>query len=138
MAASGSQGRVLRSDTEGLRAWLAGQGGGRRVVVADDLAALPEPTADLLTAAAGPAGGVLLIMSGTAADVAGAFRGPAVALRRSRTALFLQPVAGDAELLGLRTPRTPLPPRPGAGWLISPGQVTRVQVARRRRPPVAP
>ncbi|MCW2676239.1 MAG: segregation ATPase FtsK/SpoIIIE, family, partial [Modestobacter sp.] len=35
-------------------------------------------------------------------------------------------------LLGLRVPRAPLPARPGAGWLVAGGAVTRVQIARRR------
>jgi DNA segregation ATPase FtsK/SpoIIIE, S-DNA-T family len=105
------------------------------VVVADDLTLLPEPVADLLAPAAG---GVLVLAAGTATELAGAFRGPAVALRRSRTALLLHPSAGDAELLGLRTPRTPLPQRPGAGWLVTPAGATRVQVARRRRLPTTP
>jgi len=103
------------------------------VAVVDDLSTLPDPVGDALTSLARPAG-VLLLAAGTAADLAGAYRGPAVSLRRSRTALFLRPVAGDAELLGLRTPRTPLPPRPGSGWLVTSTQATRVQVARHRRP----
>src|SRR3712207_7860793 len=47
-------------------------------------AALP-----IFAAATGWDGTVLVLASGTAADLAGAFRGPAVALRRSRTALVL-------------------------------------------------
>jgi S-DNA-T family DNA segregation ATPase FtsK/SpoIIIE len=118
---------------EGLREWTGRLSPARpAVVVADDLARVPDAVADLL----GPTGSVgaplLLIASGTAADLAGTFRGPAVALRRSRTALVLRPAAGDAELLGLRTPRSPLPARPGAGWLVTPTEATRVQVARHR------
>ncbi|MCO7222578.1 hypothetical protein, partial [Klenkia sp. PcliD-1-E] len=64
-------------------------------------------------------------------DVAGAYRGPAPALRRARTVLLLQPARGDAELLGARLPRGALPARPGAGWLVTGGTTTRVQVARR-------
>jgi S-DNA-T family DNA segregation ATPase FtsK/SpoIIIE len=120
-----------RADAEALRAWTARQHGARpAVVVADDLSSLPDAVLDALGSATSPGGRVLVVASGTAADLAGSFRGPAVALRRSRTALLLRPVPGDAELFGLRTPRTPLPPRPGAGWLITAGQATRVQVAR--------
>jgi S-DNA-T family DNA segregation ATPase FtsK/SpoIIIE len=126
--------RLRRGDAEGLRAWLTDHDGRPRVVVADDLTTLPDMTADLLTSEIGSAGRAIVVASGTAVDLAGSFRGPAVALRRSRTALMLQPVAGDAELLGLRVPRTPLPFRPGSGWLITTTQATRVQVARRRRP----
>ena len=35
-------------------------------------------------------------------------------------------------LLGVRLPRTPVPVRPGSGWLVTGGTVERVQVARRR------
>ncbi|WP_138733686.1 FtsK/SpoIIIE domain-containing protein [Modestobacter excelsi] len=132
---SGGPVRLDRGDPEALRAWLAGQDGRRpAIVVVDDLGTLPEPVADLLTAPPAPAARLLVLAAGTAAELAGSFRGPAVALRRHRTALLLRPAAGDAELFGLRTPRSPLPPRPGAGWLVTPTAVTRVQVARRRRP----
>jgi S-DNA-T family DNA segregation ATPase FtsK/SpoIIIE len=124
-----------RQDAEGLRRWLLAQTAARPVVVvADDLMSLPDAVADLLTSPAGAGTAPIVLGSGAAADLAASFRGPAVALRRSRSALFLRPGPGDAELLGLRTPRTPLPPRPGAGWLVTPAQVVRVQVARRRRP----
>jgi S-DNA-T family DNA segregation ATPase FtsK/SpoIIIE len=129
----GEPDQLGRGDAEGLRAWLSGPARRRAVVViADDLATLPEAVGDLLVSSVPPGGRPIVIGAGTAADLTGSFRGPAVALRRSRTILFLQPAAGDAELLGLRTPRTPLPPRPGAGWLVTPTLVTRLQVARRR------
>jgi S-DNA-T family DNA segregation ATPase FtsK/SpoIIIE len=131
---TGEPDRLGRGDVEGLRAWIAGQDVQRPVVViADDLTRLPDAVSDLLGSPVGPAVRPIVLAAGTAADLAGSFRGAAVALRRSRTALFLRPAAGDAELLGLRTPRTPLPARPGAGWLVTPTQATRVQVARRRR-----
>jgi S-DNA-T family DNA segregation ATPase FtsK/SpoIIIE len=37
-------------------------------------------------------------------------------------------------VLGVRLPRTPLPARPGSGWLVTDGAPVRVQVARRRGP----
>jgi S-DNA-T family DNA segregation ATPase FtsK/SpoIIIE len=128
-----------RGDAEELRAWLTGQDASRPVVViADDLTTLPDAVTDLLTSPVRPAGRTIVLAAGTAADLAGCFRGPAAALRRSRTALLLRPAAGDAELLGLRTPRTPLGPRPGAGWLVTATQATRVQVALRRSAPASP
>ncbi|MCW2581644.1 MAG: hypothetical protein JWQ53_434, partial [Klenkia sp.] len=41
---------------------------------------------------------------------------------------------GDAELLGLRLPRAPLPPRPRSGWAVLGGVPVRVQVARSPTP----
>jgi S-DNA-T family DNA segregation ATPase FtsK/SpoIIIE len=101
-------------------------------VVADDAGTLPDPVADALGALARPGGHLLVLAAANAPELAGLFRGPTVALRRSRTTLLLRPAPGDAELLGLRVPRTPLPARPGAGWLVVGSDVTRVQVARRR------
>jgi S-DNA-T family DNA segregation ATPase FtsK/SpoIIIE len=121
-----------RADVAGLRAWVEATAGHRTVVVADDVGSLPDAMADALGSLGRPAGPVVVLASGSALELAGAFRGPTVALRRSRTALLLRPAPGDAELLGLRVPRTPLRPRPGAGWLVTGGAVTRVQVARRR------
>jgi S-DNA-T family DNA segregation ATPase FtsK/SpoIIIE len=138
-AQPGASGQLDRADADGLRAWLAGRHPGADpgrpvVVVADDVTSLPDAVADVLGSATGPGRPVLVLAAGTAADLAASFRGPAVSLRRSRTALVLRPAAGEAELLGLRTPRTPLPARPGAGWLVTPGGTVRVQVARRRLP----
>jgi S-DNA-T family DNA segregation ATPase FtsK/SpoIIIE len=88
--------------------------------------------ADVLAAVGRHGGEALVLAAGSAADLAAAYRGPAVTLRRGRTALLLRPAPGDAELLGLRVPRTPLPPRPGCGWLVAGGEAARVQVARPR------
>jgi S-DNA-T family DNA segregation ATPase FtsK/SpoIIIE len=74
----------------------------------------------------------VLLAAGAAADLARCFQGPVAALRRGRTGLLLRPGPGDADLLGVRLPRTPVPARTGAGWLVAAGTVTRVQVARRR------
>ena len=131
-AAGAGPGRLLRTDAAGLRGWVAEQDGRQPVVLADDLTGLPDDVADVL----GAAGGRLLVLaSGTAAELAAAFRGPVAGLRRSRTALLLHPAPGDAELLGLRVPRTPLPGRAGCGWLVDARGATRVQVARHRTGP---
>jgi DNA segregation ATPase FtsK/SpoIIIE, S-DNA-T family len=63
------------------------------------------------------------------------YQGPVAELRRARTGLLLCPGPGDADLLGIRLPRTPLPHRPGSGWLVSGAAMHRVQVARRVLPP---
>ena len=124
--------QLARTDAAGLRDWVLQHEGGPALVLADDLTGLPEPVTEALTTATGPGGRVLVLASGTAAELAASFRGPAVALRRARTALVLRPGPGEAELLGLRLPRTPLPVRPGSGWLVTPAEVSRVQVARHR------
>ena len=98
------------------------------------MTALPDDLADALATLARPTGQLLVLAAAGAPELAGAFRGPTVALRRSRTALLLRPATGDAQLLGLRVPRAPLPPRPGSGWLVVEGTATRVQVARLRFP----
>jgi S-DNA-T family DNA segregation ATPase FtsK/SpoIIIE len=123
---------IAGADVTALREWAAESAGRPAVVVVDDVTALPEATADALTGLTRPAGELVVLAAGGAPELAGAFRGPTVALRRSRTALLLRPAAGDAQLLGLRVPRAPLPARPGSGWLVAGGAVTRVQVARRR------
>ena len=125
-------------DVEGLLVWAAAAAGRPSVVVADDVTALPEAMADAVASLAGPGRDLLVLAAGGAPDLAGAFRGPTVALRRSRTALLLRPTAADGQLLGIRLPRTPLPPRPGSGWLVTEGSARRVQVARQRTSRAAP
>ncbi|WP_249523487.1 FtsK/SpoIIIE domain-containing protein [Modestobacter marinus] len=122
-------------DTTGVRSWLARHEGRRVLVLVDDLSSLADEVADVLTSSGATPGHLAVVGAGTATEVAGAFRGPAAALRRGRAALLLRPAPGDADLLGLRLPRTPLPARPGAGWLVTPQEVTRVQVARHRTGP---
>jgi S-DNA-T family DNA segregation ATPase FtsK/SpoIIIE len=119
------------TDDRGMAEWLAGHAGQPRVVVADDvgmpaewpaLAGLPIP---------GTGSGVVLLAAGAASSLAGHYQGPVAALRRARSGLLLCPGAGDADLLGVRLPRTPLPVRPGSGWLVTGPRIDRVQVARR-------
>lgn len=52
-------------------------------------------------------------------DVAMSFRGPAVAVRRRRTGLLLQPSPADGELLGVRVGLHRLAPVPGRGLLVT-------------------
>lgn len=130
--------QLAGTDAAGVRSWLARHDRVQVLVLADDLSSLSDEVGDVLASVSSPAGRVAVIGAGTAAEVAGAFRGPAAALRRGRTAVLVRPAPGDAELLGFRLPRTPLPPRPGCGWLVTPHDVTRVQVARHRTGPAAP
>jgi S-DNA-T family DNA segregation ATPase FtsK/SpoIIIE len=119
------------SDEAAVHAWLSGLDGRPGVLVADDLGAPAE--VGVLTALASAAGGpVVLLAAAQAAQLAAYYQGPVAALRRARTGLLLCPGPGDADLLGVRLPRTPVPVRPGSGWLVTGGTVARVQVARRR------
>ncbi|MCV2488630.1 FtsK/SpoIIIE domain-containing protein [Geodermatophilus sp. YIM 151500] len=116
-----------------VSAWLQAREGRPGAVVVDDLGApAAVPALGALPAAGEPAGVALLAAAG-AADLAGHYAGPVSALRRQRSLLLLCPGPGDADLLGVRLPRTPVPVRPGSGWLAVGGQVLRVQVARRRQ-----
>lgn len=63
------------------------------------------------------------------------FRGPSVAVRRSRSGLLLQPGPGDGDLLGVRLPRMSSSTVPGRGVLIVAGEATPVQVALSDPPP---
>ncbi|MFC7573670.1 hypothetical protein ACFQX8_15485 [Klenkia terrae] len=124
---------ALVVDPGGVRAlqdWVAAVTGELAVVLADDLGRLPDPMLDALAGLAAPGGPTVLVAAAAPADLTG-FRGPAPALRRTRTALLLRPDRGDAELLSLRLPRAALPSRPGSGWLVTAGAPTRVQVSRR-------
>jgi S-DNA-T family DNA segregation ATPase FtsK/SpoIIIE len=80
---------------------------------------------------------VTLLATATAADLSTWFQGPVAALRRTRSGLLLCPAPGDADALGVRLPRAPVPLRPGSGWLVRGGAAERVQVARHRARPSA-
>jgi S-DNA-T family DNA segregation ATPase FtsK/SpoIIIE len=119
-------------DVTGAAGWLAQRSGGRCVVIADDVGSPAETPALGSLPALGGRTGVALLAAGTAGQLAGHYQGPVAHLRRARTGLLLCPGAGDAEVLGTRLPRIPLPVRPGSGWLSTGSHIERVQVARRR------
>jgi S-DNA-T family DNA segregation ATPase FtsK/SpoIIIE len=118
-------------DETGLRKWVAELDGLPGVVVADDVGAPVEWTALAALPGLGGRSGVVLLAAGNAGQLSGHYQGPIAALRRARTGLFLCPGQGDADLLGVRLPRLPLPVRPGSGWLVAGATMDRVQVARR-------
>jgi S-DNA-T family DNA segregation ATPase FtsK/SpoIIIE len=121
-------------DLAGAARWVAEQAGRPCVVIADDVGAPSEiPALNALSALGGRSGAALLA-AGAAGQFAGHYQGPVAHLRRARAGLLLCPGPGDADLLGIRLPRTPLPVRPGSGWLAGGGRLERVQVARRRIP----
>lgn len=129
---------VAATDLAGWQEWLAGRRDAPGVVVVDDVADLAESAVFGALAEAGTAPDVVLLLAGTAGELSATYRGPVPALRRRRTGLLLSPEPGDADLLGVRLPRAPVPARPGSGWLVVAGAARRVQVARRtaaERPP---
>ena len=111
--------------------WLAGRAGRHGVVIADDVGAAAEFPVLAGLPAPGPTSGVVLLAAGGPGSFSGHYQGPVATLRRGRSGLLLCPGPGDADLLGVRLPRTPLPVRPGSGWLVSGAAIERVQVARR-------
>jgi S-DNA-T family DNA segregation ATPase FtsK/SpoIIIE len=128
---------VEAEDRAGTVRWLEDHGARARVVIADDVGAPGEaPALDALPAL-GRRSGVALLAAGSAGQLAGHYQGPVLHLRRSRSGLLLCPGSGDADVLGLRLPRMPLPLRPGSGWLVAGSLLERVQVARRRQAPSA-
>jgi S-DNA-T family DNA segregation ATPase FtsK/SpoIIIE len=121
-------------DEAGTARWLAERSGRPCVVLADDVGTPTEIPALMALPALGRSTGVLLLAAATAGQFTGHYQGPVAHLRRARSGLLLAPGPGDADLLGLRLPRLPLPVRPGSGWLATHGRLERVQVARRRSP----
>jgi S-DNA-T family DNA segregation ATPase FtsK/SpoIIIE len=120
-------------DTHGLSAWLTGLSDTGGVIVADDLgAAVDWPVVAQFSGSDRSHRQPVLIAAGSAAELTAHYQGPIAALRRARTGLLLCPGPAEADVLGVRLPRTPLPVRPGSGWLAAGGRLTRVQVARRR------
>ena len=119
-------------DEAGARSWLVDLAGRPGVVVADDVGTPAEWTALAALPAGGGRTGIALVAAASPGQLAGHYQGPIAALRRARSGLLLCPGPADADLLGVRLPRTPLPVRPGSGWLVTGGVMERVQVARRR------
>jgi S-DNA-T family DNA segregation ATPase FtsK/SpoIIIE len=130
--------RLDPEDVAGTAEWLADRSGGPCVVLVDDVGTPAETPALMSLPTLGSRSGVTLLAAATAAHLAGHYQGPVAQLRRARSGLLLCPGAGDAEVLGLRLPRTPLPVRPGSGWLATGNLLERVQVARRRHRPDRP
>jgi S-DNA-T family DNA segregation ATPase FtsK/SpoIIIE len=124
------------ADEAGATEWLAGLGDRPGVVIADDVGAPADAPALARIQPRGLQGGVALIAAANAGQLSAHYQGPVAALRRGRTGLLLCPGPGDADLLGIRLPRTPLPHRPGSGWLVTGATLQRVQVARRTMSPI--
>jgi len=123
------------TDEVGARAWVAELAGRPAVVVADDVGTPAEWPALGALPAVGGRSGLALVAAASLGQLSGHYQGPIAALRRGRAGLLLCPGPGDADLLGVRLPRAPLPVRPGSGWLVAGPSIERVQVARRHRLP---
>jgi S-DNA-T family DNA segregation ATPase FtsK/SpoIIIE len=123
------------ADAGGMDAWISSLGYRTGVVVVDDLGAPTEETAISRLATMDPAGSVTLLAAASPGCLATHYQGPIASLRRGRSGLLLCPAPGDGDLMGVRLPRTPVPVRPGSGWLVTSGVPERVQVARRRPRP---
>jgi S-DNA-T family DNA segregation ATPase FtsK/SpoIIIE len=126
-------------DEAGLRGWVEELDGRPGVVVADEVGTPAEWAALTGLPSLGARTGVALLAASSPGQLSGHYQGPVAALRRSRSGLLLCPGPGDADLLGVRLPRMPLPGRPGSGWLVAGPVIDRVQVARRipqRIPPL--
>jgi S-DNA-T family DNA segregation ATPase FtsK/SpoIIIE len=121
------------ADDIGMDAWIAGLGPEGGVVVVDDLGAPAEESAIGRLGARQPSLRVALLAATSPGGLSAHYQGPVAALRRSRNGLLLCPGPGDADLMGVRLPRTPVPVRPGSGWLVIGGVPERIQVARRHR-----
>ncbi|MDT0275165.1 FtsK/SpoIIIE domain-containing protein [Blastococcus goldschmidtiae] len=115
------------ADPQALVRWAEGLQRRRGVLLADDLGSVPEYAGLTALPRTGP---VVLLAAGGAGQLTSHYQGPVAALRRARTGLLLRPTPADAETLGIRLPRLPLPARPGSGWLVEDGVAQRVQVAR--------
>ncbi len=123
-------------DVVGWRTWLTGLDGRPGALLLDDAGTLGDSAVlAVLTATDLAEHDVVVLAAGTAGELSTAFRGPVADLRRSRSGLLLRPGPGDADLLGIRLPRTPVPARPGSGWLAAAGLLRRVQVARHAADP---
>jgi S-DNA-T family DNA segregation ATPase FtsK/SpoIIIE len=123
---------VEPTDAETIATWTRSLDGRVGVVIADDVGAPAEFPGLSALPALGARAGLALIAAAATGQLSGHFQGPIAALRRHRAGLLLCPGHGDADLLGIRLPRTPVPVRPGSGWLVTGSAVERVQVARRR------
>jgi S-DNA-T family DNA segregation ATPase FtsK/SpoIIIE len=118
------------ADPGALLGWVESLRGRRGILLADDLGSVADYAGLAALPRTGAGTGVVLLAAGSAGQLTGHYQGPVAALRRARTGLLLCPGPADAEVLGVRLPRLPLPARPGSGWLVTDGAAERVQVAR--------
>ncbi len=123
--------RLDPADEAGAAAWLDRLGARAGVVVADDVGVPADVPALGRFSGLGSSAGVALLAAAHTGQLSAHYQGPVATLRRNRTGLLLCPGPGDADVLGVRLPRTPIPHRPGSGWLVTGASLQRVQVARR-------
>jgi DNA segregation ATPase FtsK/SpoIIIE, S-DNA-T family len=129
--------RLDPADESGMTAWLDGLAGRPGVVLVDDAGSPADVPALTRIPAVGRSSGVALVAAAQAGQLSAHYQGPVAVLRRNRAGLLLCPGPGDADALAVRLPRTPVPQRPGSGWLVTGASLQRVQVARREPPPAS-
>jgi S-DNA-T family DNA segregation ATPase FtsK/SpoIIIE len=120
------------ADPTTVKEWVEALDGAPGVVLADDVGAPADAPALAALPTPGSVSGIGVVVASTAGQLAAHFQGAVAALRRARSGLLLCPGPGEADVVGTRLPRAPLPIRPGSGWLVVGGTPRRVQVARRR------
>jgi S-DNA-T family DNA segregation ATPase FtsK/SpoIIIE len=105
-------------------------------IVIDDLELIGQdsPLAELIEARVALLRdtGNLILGAGTAGDLSSMYRGPVVAMKKSRAGIVLAPEKyDDAEIFGIQLPRgLPAGAPPGRAIMVSGGQWQRIQVAR--------
>jgi S-DNA-T family DNA segregation ATPase FtsK/SpoIIIE len=126
---------TAEDDLEEIKKTVAGAG--RHALLIDDLELLGNDSelAEWVTDYVGELRdtGNLVIGAGSVDDLDGMYRGPVVAMKKSRNGLLLRPTqTGQGDLLGVRLPRSvatgagPV----GRGLLVLAGQWEQIQVAR--------
>ncbi|HEX9888537.1 MAG TPA: FtsK/SpoIIIE domain-containing protein [Nitriliruptorales bacterium] len=106
------------------------------LLLVDDADLVEDHEAALARLAKDPDSGVRIVAAGRADALRAAYGHWTRAVRGSSAGLLLVPdVDLDGDLLGTRLPRrSPVPPRPGAGWLLHAAGAVFVQAVQRPRP----
>lgn len=123
-----------REEITELLTQLVPSGGAPTLLLVDDLELVGTdgPLADAIVAhlAALRDRPGLIVAAGTGDELAGAYRGPAATMKKSRSGLLLSPASpNDGDLFGIRLPRSALgAANPGRGMLVAAGAWQLVQV----------
>lgn len=108
---------VLTPDSPGADSACAAFAG--RLVLIDDAERFNDTASGSFLTEVATSHRAAVIAAARSEDVTMSFRGPAVAVRRHRTGLLLQPSPADGELFGVRAGLHRLAPVPGRGLLVT-------------------